>query len=76
MEKIRRIIERSEKPEEKIEKIVSISYDGKQFLLRIPNKISDFLNIHKKDKVRLTIDVVDIEKSHEKIMAVEFIENK
>ena len=73
-EQIKRIIEETENPEEKIEKMATISFDGDQYLVRIPKKISDFLNLQKKDKIRFIVHVPFIEETKRKIMVVEIIE--
>ncbi|MDK2947431.1 MAG: hypothetical protein PWQ63_591 [Methanolobus sp.] len=39
-----------------IKKKVKISYDGKQFLIRIPNEISKYYNLRKGDEVEIIIE--------------------
>lgn len=72
---IKRIIEEAENPEEKIEKIASVSFDGDQYLVRIPKKISDYLKLKKKDKIKFIVNVTFIEKTNKKIMVAEIIES-
>lgn len=73
---IERILKESGNPEEKIEKTVSLNYDGKQFFIRIPKKISDYLNLKKEDTLQITIDVGYIEETQQKTMVVELIEKE
>ena len=73
-EYFKRIRADPEHPEERIENIVNISYDGKQYLIRIPTKISEFLAIHKDNKLKITLDIPSILKSKHKLMVVEVIE--
>jgi hypothetical protein len=75
-EQIKRIMEETDLPETKIEKTVSISNDGEQFLLRIPKKISDYFEISKKNKLRFTLDIPYTVESRRKIMVVEVIGKK
>jgi hypothetical protein len=39
-----------------IRKTVKISYDGKQFLIRIPNEISSYYNLKKGDELEILIE--------------------
>jgi hypothetical protein len=72
-EKIRRITMDTTTTETKIEKTVTISFDGKQFLVRIPNEISDFLKLKKGNKLKFILDIPYIEKTEEKAMVVEVV---
>ena len=67
-EKIRRISSETYKPETKIEKNVSINYDGKQYFIRIPKKLSDFLKINNKNIIKFTLDIPYMEESGKKII--------
>ncbi|KYK23282.1 hypothetical protein AYK24_10730 [Thermoplasmatales archaeon SG8-52-4] len=73
-EKIERILKETGNPEEKIEKIASISFDGDQYLVRIPKKISDFLSLKKSSKIQFIVDVSYIEETKRKIMVVKIID--
>jgi hypothetical protein len=73
-EQIKRITEERINPEEKIEKTVTISFDGDQFLVRIPKKISDLLEMKKGDKVKFLVNIPYIEESKKKYMVVELID--
>lgn len=74
-EKVKRITYDTGRPEEKIEKTVTISYDGEQFLVRLPKKITDYLNIKKGDKIKFTVDVPYIAETKEKVLVAEIIES-
>ena len=73
---IKRISTETYLPETKIEKIVSISFDGEQFLVRLPKKISNFLKLSKKNKLKFSLDLPYLEETGEKIMVVEVIDKK
>jgi len=75
-EQIKRITSDTDKPEIKIEKSVSINYDGRQYFIRIPKKISDFLKITDKNKIKFILDVSYIKDTNNKIMVVEIIGKK
>ena len=75
-EQIKRIISETDRPEIKIKKIVSINFDGKQFFLRIPKKISEYLHISDKDKLQVTLDVKFIKEAKKKVMVVEVIDKR
>jgi hypothetical protein len=75
-EEIKRILSETDKPETKIEKTVSISYDGEQYLVRIPKKISDYLELKNNNRLKFTLDIPFIEEYGKKIMAVEIIGKK
>lgn len=70
-DKIKRIIDYSRYPEEKIVRTVMASYDGKQFFIRIPKPVSDFLAIKKGDKLRFMLDIKYVSESGKKIVVVE-----
>ncbi|MBT4174854.1 hypothetical protein HOE07_04210 [archaeon] len=59
-EELNKIIE---EPNADIEKITSISSDGKNFLIRIPKEISEFLEINKGDKINWLVDMENKELS-------------
>ena len=73
-EKINRYFEKSRFAEERIERTNMVNFDGKQFFIRLPKKISDFLNIKKGDKLRFTLDTKYVSESRKKIMVVELID--
>ena len=75
-EQIKRIIGETDKPETKIEKIVSINFDTQQYFIRIPKKISDYLKINRDNKVKITLDIPLIEEIGKKIMVVEILEKE
>ena len=75
-EQIKRITSDTDKPEIRIEKSVSINYDGRQYFIRIPKKISDFLKITDKNKIKFILDVSYIKDTNNKIMVVEIIGKK
>lgn len=68
---IKRILDENGYREEKIEKTVTISFDGDQFLVRIPKKISDALEIQKGNKMKFTANLSYIEENNKKILVVE-----
>ena len=68
---IKRILDKNGLREEKIEKTVIISFDGDQFLVRIPKKISDALEIQKGNKMKFTANLSYIEENNKKILVVE-----
>lgn len=73
-EKIGSIIDKSVLREEKIEKVATISFDGEQFLVRLPKRISDVLDVKKGNKMRFIVNLKYIEKVNKKIMVGEIIE--
>jgi len=70
-EQIKGILDKNGLREEKIEKTVTISFDGDQYLVRIPKKISDALEIQKGNKMKFTANLAYIEESNKKILVVE-----
>ena len=72
---IKRIIGESENPEVKIQKTASISFDGDQYLVRIPKRISDYLELKKKDKIKFIVDVTIVEETKKRYMVVEIVES-
>ena len=60
----------------KIEKTVSINFDGKQFFIRIPTKVSEFLQLKEESKARVIVDVSVIEEVKRKIMVEEVVEKE
>jgi len=75
-EQIKRIVGKTDHPETKIEKTVTINFDGHQFFVRIPRKISDYLNLNKKDRLKFIIDIPFVEESDVKMMVVEIVGGK
>ena len=75
-EQIRRITQETDRPETKIEKTVTINFDGRQFFVRIPKKFSDYLKINKKNKLKFTVDIPYLEETGKKIMVVELLGKK
>ena len=73
-ERIKRIKERSEYPEERIEKTMSMSYDGDQFLVRIPKKISDFFECKKGDKIKFIVNVPYSKETKQRVMVAEVVD--
>jgi len=71
---IDRIIGDEEKPARKLNKIVAVNFDGRQFTIRIPKKISIFFKIHKGNKVKFIVNTAYTEETGKKIMVVELIE--
>jgi predicted ATPase len=71
---IRRIKGETEYSEEKIEKTATVSFDGDQYLVRIPKQISDYFEIEKRYKLNFIVNIPYVEKEHKKIMVVEIIE--
>jgi len=59
--------------EEKIEKTAKISFDGDQFVVRIPKKISDILKFQKGNKMKFTVKLAYIQETNKKIMVVEIL---
>ena len=75
-EQIIRITQETDRPETKIEKTVTINFDGRQFFVRIPKKFSDYLKINKKNKLKFTVDIPYLEETGKKIMVVELVGKK
>jgi hypothetical protein len=75
-ELIERITKEITKPEEKIEKIAAINFDGQQYFVRIPKKISDFLEINKGDKIKFLVNTAYIEETGKKFMVVEILDKE
>lgn len=75
-EQIRRIVDETDHPETKIEKTVTINFDGHQFFVRIPMKISEYLKLDKKDRLKFTIDIPYLEETGKKIMVVEIVDSQ
>jgi len=73
-EQIKRILDKDTLREEKIERTVTISFDGDQFLVRLPKKISDVLEIHKGNKMRFIVNLAYIEETNKKIVVVELLD--
>jgi len=46
-----------EEEPEILEKEATISYDGRQYLIRIPNEISEILKIQKRDKILFQLTI-------------------
>ncbi len=75
-EKIIRIMSNNDEPEIKIERSVTINFDGRQYFIRIPKKISDFLKITDKNKIKFILNVPYIKETGKKILVVEIIAKK
>ncbi len=75
-EQIKRIFGETDHPETKIEKTVTINFDGHQFFVRIPMKISEYLKLDKKDKLKFIIDIPFVEETGKKMMVVEIVGGK
>jgi len=75
-EQIIRIDSITDKPETKIIKSVSINFDGKQYFVRIPKKISDFLEIEDNNMMKITLDIPYMEETKKKILVVEIVGTK
>ena len=75
-EQIKRIISDTDEPETKIEKTISINFDGKQYFVRIPKKISDLLKITNKNRIKFMLDMPYIKETKQKLMVVEIIGKK
>ena len=71
---IERILDKDKIREEKIEKTAKLSFDGDQFLVRIPKKITDVLEFQKGNKMKFTVNLAYIEETNKKIMVVEIFE--
>lgn len=66
----------NDEPEIKIERSVTINFDGRQYFIRIPKKISDFLKITDKNKIKFILNVPYIKETGKKILVVEIIAKK
>lgn len=75
-EQIKRIVGETDHPETKIEKTVTINFDGHQYFVRIPMKISQYLKLNKKDRLKFIIDIPFVEESGIKMMVVEIVGGK
>jgi len=73
-EKIERILDKDTVREAKIEKTATISFDGDQFLVRIPKKISDIFEMKKRSKIKFTVNLPYVEETERKIMVVEILD--
>lgn len=73
-EKVNKIDNNKTPKEAKIVKSVTISFDGDQYLLRIPKKISDILEIKKGHKLKFILNLEYLEKTNQKVMVVELID--
>ena len=70
---IGRILDNGAEREEKIEKTAKLSFDGDQFVVRIPKKISDALEFQKGNKMKFTVSLAYIQETNKKIMVVEIL---
>ncbi len=75
-EQIKRILDKRTIREAKIEKTVTISFDGDQFLVRIPKKISDALEIKKGFKMKFIANLAYNEETNKKHMVVEIYDEE
>ena len=57
-------IKKQLKPNVDIVKEVSVLFDGRQFLIKLPREISDFYNLKKKDKLKLIVNVREHPEKH------------
>jgi hypothetical protein len=73
-EQIERILDKGTKREAKIEKTVAISFDGDQFLVRIPKKISDLFKMKKGCKIKFIVNLSYAEETKKNIMVVEILD--
>ena len=73
-EQIESVLDKDTIREAKFEKTVTISFDGDQFLIRIPKKISDLFEIKKGYKIKFTVNLPYIEKTKKNIMVVEILD--
>ncbi len=69
-EKISTNIKKAEKIKEEIKpnvnivKEVSVLFDGRQFLIKLPREISNFYELKKGDKLRLVVNIKEYPKKH------------
>ena len=49
--------ELTKQPNANIEKLTTLSDDGKSLLTRIPKEITDFLKLKKRDKLKWLVDI-------------------
>ena len=73
-EVIDRIIGGKIDPAHRFSKMAAVNFDGRQYTIRIPKRISNYFKIHKGNKVKFTINTVYTEETEKKIMVVELIE--
>lgn len=73
-EVIERIIDEKIKPEERIEKIVTINFDGRQYSVRIPKRISDLFEIHRGNKIKFIVNIAYVEVTKKNVMVVELLD--
>ena len=52
------------KPNVDIVKEVSVLFDGRQYLIKLPREISNFYELKKGDKLRLTVNIKEHPKEH------------
>ncbi len=52
------------KPNVDIVKEVSVLFDGRQFLIKLPREISNFYELKKGDKIRLIVNIKEHPKTH------------
>ena len=71
---IDRIMGDEEKPARKIVKMAAVNFDGRQYTIRIPKKISINFKIHRGNKVKFIINTAYTEETGKKIMVVELID--
>jgi len=56
------------------EKTVKLSFDGDQFVVRIPKKIASGLKMKKGDRMKFTLDYAYLDETAKRIMVVEILE--
>ena len=71
---IKRIVDKGTDRDEKIEKVAKISYDGDQYLVRIPKEISNLLDIKKGDKIKFIVNIPYVVETDKRIMVVEVLD--
>ena len=52
------------KPNVDIVKEVSVLFDGRQFLIKLPREISNFYDLEKGDKIKLIVNVKEPPQKH------------
>lgn len=64
--------------EEKIEKNVTLNYDGKQFFVRIPNRIANEFGLEKDKEyeIKITVDKLECHREKKNLAHLEFSEVK
>jgi hypothetical protein len=71
---IARIEKKILKSEERIERTVAVNFDGRQFSVRIPKRISDLFEIRKGNKIKFIVSLEYVEETGKKTMVVELLD--